>query len=265
MSGPGPVRYRAAVAYVGTGFRGFQYQENAARTVQAVLEEALGTFSPNSSEHVRVHAAGRTDAGVHADGQVIHFDLPSERDPVRIRDGVNSLLPGDVRILAVARAPEGFLSRRDAVWKEYLYRWSRADVIPPRDSPFVAPIAPSAQARPMRRAAALLEGRHDFSAFGVRMRRGESGVRRLHFVRIEESGEEIRALFRGDAFLRGMVRSICGVLAHVARGKAPEDRTARLLEKGDPRLLAPKAPAHGLTLARVAYARDPFGVTPDVE
>lgn len=268
MSGPGPVRYRAAVAYVGTGFRGFQYQENADRTVQAVLEQALEAFSSAStasSARSRVHAAGRTDAGVHADGQVIHFDLPFERDPVRIREGVNSLLPADVRILAVARAPEGFLSRRDAVWKEYLYRWSRADVIPPRDSPFVAPIAPSAQVRPMRRAAALLQGRHDFSAFGVRMKRGESGVRRLHFVRIEERGEEIRALFRGDAFLRGMVRSICGVLAHVARGKAPEDRTARLLEEGDPRLLAPKAPAHGLTLARVAYVNDPFGVNPDVE
>ncbi|HEY6146777.1 MAG TPA: tRNA pseudouridine(38-40) synthase TruA [Thermoanaerobaculia bacterium] len=265
MSGSTAVRYRAAVAYVGTAFRGFQYQENAARTVQAVLERAIGTFSAASPAHVRVHAAGRTDAGVHADGQVIHFDLPAERDPVRIRNGVNSLLPGDVRILAVARAPEGFLARRDAVWKEYLYRWSRAEVIAPRDAPFVAPLAPSAGARPMRRAAALLEGRHDFSAFGVRMGRGETGVRRLHFVRIEERGEEIRALFRGDAFLRGMVRSICGVLAHVARGKAPEDRTRRLLEDRDPRLLAPKAPAHGLTLVRVAYPGDPFGVTPDVE
>ena len=259
---PPPVRYRAAVAYVGTAFRGFQYQENAARTVQAVLEEAIAVFC---GAPVRVHAAGRTDAGVHADGQVIHFDLPAERDPARIRNGVNSLLPPDVRLLAAARAPEGFLARRDAVWKEYLYRWSRAEVIPPRDAPFLAELAPGARAEAMRRAAASLEGRHDFSAFGVRMPRGETGVRRLLFVRIEERGDEVRALFRGDAFLRGMVRSICGVLAHVARGKAPESRPARLLETHDPRLLAPKAPAHGLTLARVAYADDPFGVTPDVE
>lgn len=262
MSVPAPVRYRAAAAYVGTAFRGFQFQENAARTVQAVLEEAIGVFS---SAAVRVHAAGRTDAGVHAEGQVIHFDLAAERDPSRIRDGVNSLLPADVRLLAVARAPEGFLARRDAVWKEYVYRWSRAEVIPPREAPFVAELAPSARAEPVRRAAESLQGRHDFSAFGVRLPRGETGVRRLHFVRIEESGAEIRAVFRGDAFLRGMVRSICGVLAHVARGKAPEDRIARLLAGKDPRLLAPKAPAHGLTLARVAYVDDPFGVTPDVE
>ncbi|HYK41600.1 MAG TPA: tRNA pseudouridine(38-40) synthase TruA [Thermoanaerobaculia bacterium] len=262
MSISPPVRYRAAAAYVGTAFRGFQFQENAARTVQAVLEEALGVFS---SAAVRVHAAGRTDAGVHADGQVIHFDLPRERDPARIRDGVNSLLPPDVRLLAIARAPESFLARRDAVWKEYVYRWSRAEVIPPRDAPFVAELASSARVEPVRRAAASLEGRHDFSAFGVRLPRGESAVRRLHFVRIEESGGEIRAVFRGDAFLRGMVRSICGVLAHVARGKAPEDRIARLLDEKDPRLLAPKAPAHGLTLSRVAYVDDPFGVTPDVE
>jgi len=255
------VRYRAVVAYVGTEFRGFQFQENAARTIQAVLEEALAAFS---ASRVRVHAAGRTDAGVHADGQVIHFDLPAQRDPVRIRDGVNSLLPDDVRVLAAARAPQSFLARRDAVWKEYLYRWSRAEVIAPRDLPFFAPIAGSAEAAPMRRAAAALEGRHDFSAFGVRMGREESGFRRLHAVRIEERGDEIRALFRGDAFLRGMVRSICGVLAHVGRGKAPEDRIAGLLQRPDPRLLAPKAPAHGLTLVRVAYEKDPFGVTPDV-
>lgn len=252
-------RYRALVAYVGTGFRGFQFQENAARTVQAVLEAAIGGFCRAT---VRVHAAGRTDAGVHADGQVIHFDLPSPREPVRIREGVNALLPQDVRLLAVAPAPEGFLARRDAVWKEYLYRWSRAAVIPPSAAPFVAPIAGRADASRMRRAARALEGRHDFSAFGVRLARSETGERRLHSVRVEEQGEEIRVLFRGDAFLRGMVRSICGVLAHVGRAKAPEDRVERLLERPDRRLLAPKAPAHGLTLVRVAYEDDPFGVRP---
>lgn len=252
-------RYRAAVAYVGTGFRGFQFQENASRTVQSVVEDALAAFAGSA---VRVHAAGRTDAGVHADGQVIHFDLPAPREPNRIRDGVNAVLPWDVKLLAVAEAPEGFLARRDAVWKEYLYRWSRAAVIPPRLAPFVSPIASRADPAAMRRAVRSLEGRQDFGIFGVRLANAGMGSRRLYFVRIEERGEEIRALFRGDAFLRGMVRSICGVLADVARGKAPEDRIERLLESRDRRLLSPKAPAAGLTLLRVAYEDDPFGVIP---
>jgi tRNA pseudouridine38-40 synthase len=246
-------RYRATVAYVGTGFRGFQLQENASgeiRTVQAVLEKALHGFA---RAPVRVHAAGRTDAGVHADGQVIQFDLPVERDPIRIREGVNALLPWDVRVLDAAKAAETFLARRDAVWKEYLYRWSRAAVIPPRESPFVAEIAPSADPALMRRAADALPGRRDFSVFAVKTRGEEGGERRLHFVRIEEAGPEIRALFRGDAFLRGMVRSICGVLAQIGRGKAPVERMAELLAKGNRESLPAKAAARGLTLVRVAY------------
>jgi tRNA pseudouridine38-40 synthase len=254
MTGPkSHARYRARVAYVGTWFRGFQFQKNAPRTVQAVLEKAFATFGAGP---VRVHAAGRTDAGVHADGQVIHFDLDPPRDPIRIRDGVNALLPWDVKLVEVAPAPEGFLARHDALWKEYLYRWSRAPIIPPRDALFVAPIAASADPAPMRRAAASLAGRRDFSVFGVQSGRAEAGVRQLHLARVEEEGFEIRVLLRGDAFLRGMVRSICGVLAHVGRGKAPTERIAQLLETGDRSLLAPKAPACGLTLVRVEYAGD---------
>ncbi|MCA1611523.1 MAG: tRNA pseudouridine(38-40) synthase TruA [Acidobacteria bacterium] len=249
-----PRRYRATVAYVGTWFNGFQFQQNAERTVQAVLEDAIRRFADEGP--VRVHAAGRTDAGVHAEGQVIHFDLPAARDPLRIREGVNALLPWDVRVLDAAPAPEGFLARRDAVWREYRYRWSRAAVIPPKDALFVAAISAGAEAAPMRAAAASLRGRKDFSVFAVKGPGGRGAERRIHFADVEEAGDEIQVLIRGDAFLRGMVRSICGVLAHVARGKAPRDRIAQLLETGDRALLAPKAPARGLTLTRVHYGDD---------
>jgi tRNA pseudouridine38-40 synthase len=188
---------------------------------------------------------------VHAEGQVVHFDLTKPHSPGRIRDGVNTLLPWDARLLAVDAAHPEFHARRDAAWKEYLYRWSRPDAIAPRDALFVAEISRRADADRMRRPRAPL-------ARGFRASEppasGESS-RELHFVRIEESGEEIRALFRGDAFLRGMVRSICGVLATIARGKAPPDRIAELLVTGDRRLLSAKAPAHGLTLVRVHYNR----------
>lgn len=246
-----PQRYRAVLAYVGTDFHGWQIQRNAPRTVQAVLEEALAGFD---GEAVRAVAAGRTDAGVHADGQVVHFDLRRPRDPREVRDGVNALLPRDVRLLAVAAAAAGFHARRDALWKDYLYRWSRAEVIPPREAPFVAPISRGADARRMATAAGHLPGRRDFGVFGVRRPSSES-VRTLHSVAIEEHGVEIRALFRGDSFLRGMVRTICGVLADVGRGRLPPERMKEILESGDRALLAQKAPAHGLTLVKVEYPR----------
>ncbi|HKF45011.1 MAG TPA: tRNA pseudouridine(38-40) synthase TruA [Thermoanaerobaculia bacterium] len=243
-------RYLAVLSYIGTDFRGWQIQKNADRTVQGVFEEALARFS---GEEPRASAAGRTDAGVHAEGQVVHFDLERRRDPDRVRDGVNAHLPADVRVLSVAEAASGFDARRDAAWKEYLYRWSRARVVPPKEASFVAPISSRSDAVKMRRSAEFLPGRRDFGVFGVRLPANEPTVRVLHFVRIEEAGDEIRALFRGEAFLRGMVRSICGVLADSARGRVPADRVRRLLETGDRSLLSAKAPACGLTLLRVHY------------
>jgi tRNA pseudouridine38-40 synthase len=245
-----PQRYRATVTYVGTAFHGWQIQKNAPRTVQAVLQRALRHLSGGE---VRVEGAGRTDAGVHADGQVAHFDLPRPHEPRRIRDATNHRLPGDVRVLDVVEADAVFHARHDALWKDYLYRWSRAEVIPPREAPFVAPISPRADAGLMGKAAACLPGTRDFRIFAVRLPAGESSVRALHEVTIGEEGDEVFALFRGEGFLRGMVRSICGVLADAARGRVRPDRVAELLETGDRSLLSPKAEARGLTLSRVHY------------
>jgi tRNA pseudouridine38-40 synthase len=244
-------RYRAVLAYVGTEFHGWQIQRNAPRTVQAVLEAALGDFA---AEPVRAVAAGRTDTGVHADGQVVHFDLPGAPDPDAVRDAVNGLLPADARILKVRPAAADFHARRNALWKDYVYRWSRAAVIAPRDSPFVAPLSRAAEAARMAAAAKFLPGRRDFGVFAVRSREDDS-VRTLHAVTIGEHGAELTATFRGDAFLRGMVRSICGLLADVARGRFPPERLREILETGDRRLLAQKARALGLTLAKVEYGK----------
>lgn len=243
-------RYRAVLAYVGTDFHGWQLQGNASRTVQAVLEDALGLFA---GEPVRPVAAGRTDRGVHADGQVVHFDLSHARDPRDVRDGVNSILPWDARLLEVAQGPAAFHARRDALRKEYLYRWSRAGVIAPRDALFVAPLSGSADAARMTAAAALLPGRRDFGVFAVRRPDDGDSVRTLHSVAIEEEGAEIRARFRGDGFLRGMVRSIAGLLADISRERFPLERMAETLASGDRRLLAQKAQALGLTLVKVEY------------
>jgi len=247
----GRFRYRAVLAYVGTGFHGWQIQRNASRTVQSVLEEALGQFG---GKPIRAVAAGRTDAGVHADGQVVHFDLPRAREPREVREGVNRRLPWDTRLISVAPAPPDFDARRDAIGKQYLYRWSRAEVIAPRDSLFVAPISRSADPALMAAAARRLPGRRDFAVFAVRRPSGDT-VRTLHSVEIEERGSEIRALFKGEGFLRGMVRSMCGLLADVARRRLRPDRVSELLASGDRRLLAQKALARGLTLVKVEYAK----------
>jgi tRNA pseudouridine38-40 synthase len=245
-----PIRYRAVIAYVGTRFHGWQVQKNAPRTVQAAVEEALGRLA---RERVRVEGASRTDAGVHADGQVAHFDLPRRREPRAVRDAANDALPDDVRVLSVDEADPEFHARFDARWKEYRYRWSRSPVIAPRDAPFVAPISPKADARRMREAAETVVGTRDFRVFAVGPAAGESTVRTLHAVTITEDGDALAALFRGDGFLRGMVRSLSGVLADIGRGRVPTDRAEELLASGDRRLLSAKAPARGLTLERVSY------------
>jgi len=245
-----PTRYRATIAYVGTAFHGWQRQKNAPRTVQAALEEALRELA---RAPVRVEGASRTDAGVHADGQVAHFDLPRRRDPRAVREAINGRLPEDVRVLAVAEVEPEFHARFDSGWKEYLYRWSRAEVIAPRDRPFVARISARADIGRLREAARIVPGERDFRIFAVAPPADESTVRRLHSITVREDGPELQALFRGDGFLRGMVRSICGVLSDMARGRVPADRMARLLESGDRRLLSHKAAAQGLTLCRVFY------------
>jgi tRNA pseudouridine38-40 synthase len=238
------------VAYVGTDFHGWQVQKNAARTVQALL---AGAFRELARAPVRIEGASRTDTGVHADGQVIHFDLPSARAPEVIRDAINHRLPPDVRLLEVAAAASDFHARHDAVWKEYLYRWSRSEVIPPRQAPFAAPLSAGASLPRMRAAASLAVGTRDFGVFAVHRSAGESTTRTLHSITVEEEGPQLSALFRGDGFLRGMVRSICGVLADAARGRVPPERVAELLATGDRRCLSPKAAARGLTLVRVWY------------
>jgi tRNA pseudouridine38-40 synthase len=248
----GPARYRAVVAYTGTAFHGWQVQTNAPRTVQGALQDALSELA---RERVKVEGASRTDTGVHADGQVAHFDLPRPRDPRRVRDAANDRLPADVRVLSVSETAPEFHARYDAKWKEYLYRWSRSEVLAPREFPFVAPISAAARADLMREAAATLPGERDFGVFAVQRTGEGSEVRRLDLVEISEEGPELRALFRGDGFLRGMVRSICGVLADAARGRVPAGRIAELLASGDRTLLSAKAPAKGLTLARVSYDR----------
>jgi len=253
--------YRLTVSYRGGGYAGWQRQENA-RTVQEALEEALGrlldphgAFGPLGAfgARVRVHGASRTDAGVHARGQVASLELPEPFPPRGLVHGTNHHLPEDVRVLAAADVPAGFHARKHALGKVYSYRLSRAPVLSPLDAPYTVRVPAEIDPARMAQAAALLPGRHDFSAFALAGGAHGQPFRTIRSAVWEEEGDELRFRIEGDGFLRGMVRALVGTLVEVGMGRRAPASFAGLLA-GVPRAAAgPTAPAHGLVLERVFY------------
>ena len=242
--------HRLILSYRGTAYAGWQRQENA-RTVQEVLEEALGRLLRSP---VRVHGASRTDAGVHARGQAVSFELPEPFPERGLVHGTNHHLPEDVRVLAAAAMPAGFHARKHAAGKEYSFRLSRAAVLSPLDAPFTVRVPAEIDAARMAQAAELLPGRHDFSAFALAGGAHGQPFRTLSSAVWEEAAEELRFPITGDGFLRGMVRALVGTLIEVGMGRRPPASIADLLD-GRPRAEAgPTAPAHGLVLEKVLYA-----------
>lgn len=247
------MRFRATMAYVGTFFHGWQIQENASRTVQACLEQALQEVL---GRPIRVHASGRTDAGVHADGQVLHFDAP-ELPAENLLGAVNRRLPWDAKLLEVSPAPPQFHARSDARGKRYAYRFSRERVIAPREALFVALLSRAADAAVMAKAARGVCGRHDFFPFSTAGTEVGTTLRDVFVCDVLEDGPRVTISLTAEGFLRGMARAIAGTLADIGRGHVPEDRIARIFESNDKSLVRPKAKARGLTLERVFYQDSP--------
>ena len=246
------MRYRARVAYVGTFFHGWQMQENAPRTVQGVLEESLVAVL---GEPARVHAAGRTDAGVHAEGQEVHFDGPVR--PCEAILAVNRRLPWDVRILSADPAAEDFHARASARSKLYRYRFSRERTIPPREILWTSPCPSRADAALLAEAARRLEGTHDFFPFSTSGTDTATTERTLHSCTVEEDGPRITIALVADGFLRGMARAIVGTLADIARGHVSIDLLDEIFASNSRELVRPKAKPRGLTLERVNYGLIP--------
>lgn len=241
--------YRATIAYDGTGYRGWQCQPG----VPTVAGALAGALERVVGDGPRIAAAGRTDSGAHAHGQVVAFVLRRNWAPQDLAGAVNLALPDDVRIVSAERVPLDFDPRRQA-WRRtyrYLIRGRAGD---PAARRYAWTVGQPLELEPMRAASRWLPGRHDFAAFGSSPVVGGSTVRRLDRTEISATAAGVVLEFRGDAFLRGMVRSITGALVALGTGRLALDRFRGLLDGADPgagRQWA--APAHGLYLWSVEY------------
>jgi len=243
-----PVRYRARVEYDGTDFSGFQLQPGT-RTVQGELEAALARL--NGGARVRVDGAGRTDAGVHAIGQVIAFTWPGRLPEDELGRALQATLPVDVAIRDLRRAPARFHPRFAARYREYRYTVWNGPRSPLRER-YAFGVRTPLDTAAMARAGSVFVGRHDFTAFGVADRQP---VRTLHWVRVRREGSLVTIDVAADAFLRQMVRRIVASLIEVGRGTLDERAVAEALASRQPALHGAVAPARGLCLRRVVLGR----------
>jgi tRNA pseudouridine38-40 synthase len=243
--------FRLSLEYDGREFAGWQLQAGGQRTVQGTLQEA---FQRVTGCEVRVTGAGRTDAGVHAEGQVASVVAETELAPERLRRALNGVLPPDLAVWECALAPEGFHARYQARSKLYRYRiWNGASPSPLR-ARRAWQVVRSLDLEAMRRAAQALVGTHDFACFRAAGSGVGSSVRTLTRCQLEgEARAELRLLVEGNGFLRHMVRALVGTLVEVGCGRRPAGSMAAMLAARDRGRAGRTAPAHGLTLVRVDY------------
>ncbi len=241
--------YRLTLCYDGTRYRGWQRLPNGALTVQGIIEEALSEIF---GMPIEVSGSGRTDAGVHAWGQVASFHAP-ELPIGAIVPKLRHLLPEDIGVIDLSYAPERFHARLCAARKTYRYRvWNsvRPDVFERR---FRTQIMQPLDVDKMREAAKLLEGRHDFLGFCANKHLKKSSVRTLYALSVEQDGEEIRFNLTADGFLYNMARILVGTLLEIGGGRREIGSIAEIFAQNDRALAGETAPAKGLCLMEVGY------------
>jgi tRNA pseudouridine38-40 synthase len=242
---------RLTVAYDGTGFRGWARQRDPRiRTVEGVLTERLETVL---REPVRLSVAGRTDAGVHARGQVASFRTGASVAPDRLRRAVNAVLAPEVVVVDARGMPEGFDARFSASRRAYAYRIHEDEVPDPFTARFVWHRPGRLSVGPMREAARALVGDHDFASFCRHPGGGRSTVRRLTRLSVARRGEVLEVRAQANAFLHQMVRALVGTLVDVGEGRLEAGDMGRILAARDRSAAGRLAPAGGLTLERVTY------------
>lgn len=240
------------VAYRGTAYCGWQRQPNAA-TVQETLEGALSEIVGG---RVRVVGASRTDAGVHARAQHVHLDVEDRLPAKALVHGANRHLPDDVRVIAAWNVTRDLHAQRDARSKLYTYRLGRDRVLDPLRADRVVALDGRVSLDEVAAALPVFVGRHDFSAFAKTGGSHDDPHRELFEARLVERGDEVDLCFRGDGFLRGMVRAMVGTLLEIGRGRLRSaDLRSVLTDGGERSETGPNAPAHGLELSEIEYPK----------
>lgn len=245
-------RLKLLLEYTGTRYHGWQVQPHAV-TVQGTLEACLARLTNGP---VRLHAAGRTDAGVHALGQVAHFDTASVLALPALLRGANSLLPDDIVVRAVTEAPLTFHARYSARRKLYAYTVHHHPIPSALWAPYVWYVPQPLDLTAMRTAARVLVGQHDFSAFRAASCTARTSIRHLYAVRLVRRAERLVFFLRADGFLQHMARNIVGTLIAIGRGRLAAHAMPAILAGRRRQDAGPTAPAHGLMLVRVQYGSD---------
>ncbi|THF62482.1 tRNA pseudouridine(38-40) synthase TruA [Pseudothauera rhizosphaerae] len=243
------MRIALGVEYAGNAFRGWQSQRGGGG-VQDALEAALAQVCAHP---VRTHCAGRTDAGVHATAQVVHFDTSSVRPLTAWVRGINALLPDAVAVRWAVEVDESFHARYLACGRRYRYILHNAPVRPALLAGRVGWFHPPLDAGAMAEAARCLLGRHDFSAFRAAGCQAKTPVRKVDEASVHRDGEFIVFDFHADGFLHHMIRNLVGALCYVGKGRYPVEWLAELLASRDRRLAAPTFAPDGLYLCGVDY------------
>ncbi len=247
------MRYVLKIAYDGTDFAGWQCQKNA-RTVQETLE---GAIESALGVKIRTTASGRTDAGVHAVGQVCHFDGDLSVPPEKMPDCLNRHLPPDVRVVDGWGADETFDANRTAKKKTYCYSLYVAQREMPLKERYAVRIESAPSLEKLQAAAKLFEGEHDFKAFCASGSSVKTTVRTVYEVRVEEGesfgSRDLRIYVTGNGFLYNMVRTMTGELLDIASGKRSEESLEKAFASGERGLLGKTMPAKGLCLREVFY------------
>lgn len=245
------MNYKAVIQYEGTRYRGWQVQGNTENTIQGKLEQLLSRMEGTA---VEVHGSGRTDAGVHAAGQVISFRCGKKKSAEEIRDYMNRYLPEDIAVLSVEEAGPRFHARLLAVRKTYVYRIWNDPVSCVFGRRFLTQIEEHLDVDAMKKAAKELCGTHDYRAFCSLKRFKKSTVRTVEQIRISQEGPRIEIAFVGDGFLYHMVRILTGTLVEVGLGLRPAESMTSVLESRDRACAGRLMPPEGLMLMQVEYA-----------
>lgn len=242
--------YKIIVSYDGTRYNGWQKQKNVESTIQGKLEALLTRLA---GKEVTVQGSGRTDAGVHALGQVANFRMDTELSEGELFQAMNQYLPEDIAVLELKTASDRFHSRLSAVGKTYCYRIYTGEAKPVFDRKYVWQLPERPDVSRMRKAAAFLPGQHDFRSFCGNKHMNKSTIRRLDRIEIVEDGEELRLVFEGNGFLQNMVRILTGTLVECGLGERSPEEMKEILEARDRSASGQMAPARGLTLVEVRY------------